>query len=75
MAQMILTKIEKNIVDKNIIFGIDNGYYKKFDVFTFNHALATSLPQWRVEELTNSQNINNVAYVEYINDLYDSVKL
>lgn len=70
MGQYTLTKYEKRLVDKAILNGVDKGVYQKFDIPTFNHALCTTMPQWRVEELTKGQNSRNIAYIDYVKDFY-----
>lgn len=75
MGQYTLTKYEKRLVDNHIVKEFDFGHYTDFSPATFNHTLCTVLPQWRVEELTKGQNNRNLAYVNYMSELYKSKKI
>lgn len=75
MAQYTLTKYEKRLVDNHILKQFEIGHYIDFSPATFNHALCTVLPHWRSEELTKGQNTRNLAYVDYIGELYKMKKI
>lgn len=70
MSQYTLSKYEKRLVDDFIIRAVDCGSANKFSPALFNHAISTTLHPARAEELTNGQNIRNIAYIDYVKDLY-----
>lgn len=70
MGQYTLTKYEKRLVDNFIIKAVDSKSASQFSTALFNHALCTVLPPFRAEELTNGQNKRNIAYIDYVKDLY-----
>lgn len=70
MGTYTLTKYEKRLVDNFIIKAVDSGSAKNFSVALFNHAVCTTLHPARAEELTNGQNTRNIAYIDYVKDLY-----
>lgn len=70
MGQYTLTKYEKRLVDNYIIKVVDAGSTNKFSPALFNNALCNTLPAFRAEELTNGQNTKNIAYIDYVHELY-----
>lgn len=70
MGTYTLTKYEKRLVDNFIIKAVDCGSTNKFSTALFNHAICTTLHPARAEELTNGQNTRNIAYIDYVKDLY-----
>lgn len=70
MSQYTLTKYEKRLVDNFIVKAVDSGNTSQFSTALFNQALCTVLHPARTEELTNGQNIRNIAYIDYVKDFY-----
>jgi hypothetical protein len=56
MQTKTLTPEETDILDK---FLVKN--YQEFHQFTFNHALANTLPSWRAEMLATDE-----AFIDYV---------
>jgi hypothetical protein len=65
-----LTTYEKDIVDRFLI----KNNAPELDMAWFNHAIANTLPTWRSEQLSDTNNClqNTEAYIDYVTDFINT---
>jgi|LakMenEpi03Aug12_release.lakeMendotaPanAssembly.Ray.scaffolds.fasta_scaffold1322093_2 hypothetical protein len=73
MSEYRLTNHEKDLIDKYIIKVVDAGSANKFSLALFNNALCNTLPTWRAEILTSSNNERSIAYIDYVKDFHKNL--